>query len=81
MKIMIAGPGCSRCHATEKVVRQVCEELGLKAEVEHNYDVKEYAQLGIRLTPAVLIDGNPVFSGRVPSVDDLKSIFSSGTSE
>lgn len=72
MKIQIAGPGCSRCQATEKVVDQVCSELNLTPEIEHVYDVLKFTKLGVRLTPAVLVDGKVVFSGRVPTPEELK---------
>lgn len=72
MKIQIAGPGCARCLATEKLVNEVVNELNLVAEIQHAYDIREYSRLGVRLTPAVLVDGKIVFSGRVPSADELK---------
>lgn len=72
MKIQIAGPGCARCQAAEKVVNDVVNGLGIKAEVEHAYDIREYSRLGVRLTPAVLVDGKIVFSGRVPTYDEFK---------
>lgn len=76
MKIQIAGPGCPRCQAAEKAVINACAELNLDAEVTHLYDVKEYARLGVRFTPAVILDGKVVVSGRVPTVEELKSLLS-----
>jgi small redox-active disulfide protein 2 len=76
MKIQVAGPGCGRCQATEKVVREVCNELSLQPEIEHVYDVREYSKMGIRLTPAVLVDDKIVFAGRVPTADELREILS-----
>ncbi|MBI5186452.1 MAG: TM0996/MTH895 family glutaredoxin-like protein [Nitrospinae bacterium] len=76
MKIQIAGPGCARCQATEKVVREVCKELNLEAAIEHKYDVREYVKLGIRLTPAVVVDGKIILSGKVPGFDELKEALS-----
>ncbi|MFC1512928.1 thioredoxin family protein [Thermodesulfobacteriota bacterium] len=75
MKIQVAGPGCGRCQATEKIVQQFCNELQLPAEIEHVYDLREYSKLGVRLTPAVLVDGKIIFSGRVPTTDELKKAF------
>lgn len=75
MKIQIAGPGCSRCQATEKIVREVCAKLDLAPEIEHVYDVLKFMKLGVRLTPAVLLDGKLVFSGRVPTAEEMKKIF------
>lgn len=71
MRIQIAGPGCARCQATDKVVREVCAALNLAAEIEHVYDVRQYAPLGVRLTPAILVDGKIVFAGRVPTAEEL----------
>lgn len=74
MKIQIAGPGCGRCQATEKVVHEVLQQLNLTANVEHVYDIREYSKLGVMLSPTVLIDGKIVFAGRVPTADELKNI-------
>ncbi|RMG35192.1 MAG: thioredoxin family protein [Methanobacteriota archaeon] len=74
MKIQIAGPGCPRCQSTEKNVFNACAELDLPADISHIYDIKEIAKLGIRLTPAVIVDGKVVVSGKVPTVEELKKI-------
>lgn len=76
MKIQVAGPGCIRCQLTEKNVIEACAALNLKPEVSHLYDIKEYAKMGIRLIPAVIIDGKVAVSGKVPTVEELKEILS-----
>ena len=76
MKIVVAGPGCGRCHATEKNVNDACNELGIDADISHIFDVKRFMDLGVRVTPAVIIDGVIMVSGRIPSVDELKKIIS-----
>lgn len=75
MKVQIAGPGCGRCKATEEVVGQVLKELNIVTTVEHVYDIREYGKLGVMLSPAVLVDGKIIFSGRVPMADELKKLF------
>ncbi len=74
MRIQVAGPGCGRCQTTEANVRVACAELNLAADITHEHDVQDYAKLGVRLTPAVIVDGKIVCSGRVPTVDELKSL-------
>jgi small redox-active disulfide protein 2 len=74
MKIQVAGPGCARCQATERNVINACAELNLSADVSHVYDPREYAALGVRVTPAVIVDGKIVVSGRVPTVEELKTL-------
>jgi small redox-active disulfide protein 2 len=76
MKIQIAGPGCPRCRATEQNVINACAQLDLAADISHIYDVKEIAKLGVMATPAVIVDGKIVMSGRVPTVGELKAILS-----
>ncbi len=76
MKIQIAGPGCLRCQTTEKNVINACAQLGLAADISHIFDVIEIAKLGVMLTPAVIVDGKVVMSGKVPTVGELKAILS-----
>ena len=76
MKIQVAGPGCPRCQTTEKNVMDACAQLDLAADITHVYDVKEFAKLGIMATPAVIVDGKIVFSGKVPTVGELKAVLS-----
>ena len=72
MKIQIAGPGCAKCQASEKNVRDACAELGVDAEIEHLNDPRVFAPMGVMMTPATIIDGKIVVSGRVPTVEMLK---------
>jgi small redox-active disulfide protein 2 len=74
MEITIVGPDCSRCRAPEANVRKASDELHLSARIRKVDDVREYAKLGVRLTPAVLVDGRIVSSGKVPNVEELKGL-------
>ena len=76
MKIQVAGPGCSNCKNTEKNVINACAELNLDADISHVTDYDEMARLGVVRTPSVLVDGKVVVNGRVPTVDELKSLLS-----
>ncbi len=76
MKIIVAGPGCGRCHATEKNVREAARELNLQADITHEFDVRGFRSLGVRVTPAVIVDGQIVVSGHIPTVDELKTVLS-----
>jgi small redox-active disulfide protein 2 len=76
MKIQIAGPGCPRCQETEKNVREACSQLNLAADISHVFDMKEFAKLGVLFTPAVIVDGKIVVSGKLPTVEELKKYLS-----
>jgi len=73
MKIEILGPGCSRCRATEEIVRKALAELHQQAEIAHITDPVQFARRQVLLTPGVVIDGQVKSSGRVPSLDEVKS--------
>jgi small redox-active disulfide protein 2 len=72
MKIEVFGPGCPKCHDTEKVIRDVLAELQHDAEVVKISDIMELVGRGILLTPAVIIDGKKVCEGKVPTADMVK---------
>jgi small redox-active disulfide protein 2 len=72
MNIAVFGMGCPKCKATEQNVREACKALGIDAEVTHVADPREFARAGVRVTPAVVVDGTVLFSGKVPTVEELK---------
>jgi len=73
MVIKVLGPGCPKCHETEKVVREAVAEAGSAASVEHISDFQEIAKLGVFSTPAVVVDGQVKCVGKVPTRNDVKS--------
>ena len=74
MKIEIYGSGCSKCKKTEEIVRQVVNELNIKAEISKIEDLQKIIDKGIMMTPAVAVDGVVKILGRVPSTEDVKKI-------
>ncbi len=71
MRIIVYGPGCARCHETERVVRHVVEELAVPATVEKVSDYQAMAAAGVLATPAVSIDGVLKLSGRIPKAEEV----------
>ena len=72
MNIKVLGPGCKKCHETEKLVKEVVAETGSDAVVEYVTDIAEIAKLGIFSTPAVVVDGLVKLTGKVPTKPDVK---------
>ncbi|MDH3238406.1 MAG: thioredoxin family protein [Deltaproteobacteria bacterium] len=79
MEVAILGPGCARCKATEKAVREALREMGKEATVIKVEDIKEMIRYGISMTPAVAIDGAIKLAGKVPSVEDIKKLLLEGS--
>jgi small redox-active disulfide protein 2 len=73
MEIKVLGPGCPRCQATEKNVKEAVTESGLDAQVDKVTDVMEIAKYGVFGTPAVVINGEVKSVGKIPSKDEIKA--------
>jgi small redox-active disulfide protein 2 len=73
MKIVVYGPGCARCHETERIVRNVLAEMNVAADVQKVADYRAMAEAGVVATPAVSIDGTLKVSGRIPKTEEVKS--------
>jgi len=74
MKIQILGSGCPRCKQTEANAREAVKNLGLDTEVEKITDINKIADFGVMATPALAVDGDVKFSGRIPSVEEIEKI-------
>ena len=72
MDIKILGPGCQRCHQTEKVVKEAVAEADVDARIEKVTDTMEIAGYGVFGTPAVVVDDEVKSVGKIPSKEDVK---------
>ncbi len=71
MEIAVLGPGCPKCHETEKIVREVVAETGSDAAVVKVSDFEQIVRMGVFSTPAVTVDGVVKCSGKVPSKKEV----------
>jgi len=78
MKIKVLGPGCSRCHQLEQVVRDVVKELAINASVEEVKDMKKIMSYSIVMTPGLVINEEVVSSGKVPSKAEVTQMIING---
>ncbi len=74
MKIEVLGMGCPKCLKTKENIRAALAELGKEAEVAEVKNLKEIADYGVMMTPAVVIDGEVKLVGKIPSVEQAKSL-------
>jgi len=72
MEIKILGPGCSKCRQTEQATREVVTELGIDAIIEEVRDINKILEYPILTTPGLVIDGELVISGRVPTREEVR---------
>jgi small redox-active disulfide protein 2 len=75
MRIEVLGSGCAKCRKTEEMISETIKRLGIEAEVVHVADIGEIVERGIMMTPAVVIDGNTMIEGKVPSEAQIRAWF------
>lgn len=71
MEIKVLGPGCPKCHQTEKVVQDAVAESGVAADIEKVTDAMKIAGYGIFGTPAVVVNGEVKSVGKIPNKEDV----------
>lgn len=77
MKIEILGTGCSKCQALTLHVKEAVAKKGMFAQVEKVEDLMKIMAYGVTSTPALVIDGRVVSSGKLLSVDEIVAFLGS----
>ena len=75
-KIQILGMGCPKCAKLYAAADAAAKELGIEYEMEKVDDIDKITDKNVMMTPALAINGEVKFAGRVPSMEDLKKIIS-----
>lgn len=71
MEIKVLGPGCPKCHQTERIVKEAVAESGMAVNVEKVTDLLEITKYGVFSTPAVVVDGKVKSVGKIPGKQDV----------
>jgi small redox-active disulfide protein 2 len=74
MDIKVLGPGCRNCVTLEARTREALEQLDLEADVEKVTDPAAIAGYGVLATPGLVVEGDVVVAGKVPSVRQLREL-------
>jgi len=74
MKIQILGSGCPKCRKTESNAREAVKNLEIDADIEKVTDINKIIDFGVAVTPALSIDGDVKFSGKIPSVKEIEKV-------
>lgn len=74
MEIKVLGTGCAKCKTLEKLTIEAVSQSGIDATVTKVEDFIEIMKLGVMTTPALVVDGNVLVKGRVPSVAEISQM-------
>jgi small redox-active disulfide protein 2 len=73
--VKVLGVGCANCKATVKLLETVAHERGVEIQMEKVEDMEKIMSYGIMSTPGVVIDGQVVHAGGVPSRQKAEAWF------
>ena len=74
VKIEILGTGCPKCKKLAESAEAAAKALGIEYEIQKVTDINEIMKLGVMMTPALAVDGEVKFVGKVPSPDEIKGL-------
>lgn len=65
MEVKVLGGGCKNCINLAKNAKEALDELNIQAEIIKVTEMSDILKHGVMSTPALVIDGKVVASGRV----------------
>ncbi|MBI9013351.1 MAG: thioredoxin family protein [Clostridiales bacterium] len=72
MNIKVLGTGCKKCDQVYDLVLEILQEETLTIQVDKVEDLKSIVAYGVMSTPTLVINGEILFKGKVPSKKKLK---------
>lgn len=73
-QIQILGTGCSKCNNLTAAAEAAVEVTGEAHTIEKITDIRRIMTFGVMTTPALVVDGKVMASGRIPSVDEIRKM-------
>ncbi|MFQ3549054.1 MAG: thioredoxin family protein [Armatimonadota bacterium] len=71
-KLQILGTGCPKCQKLAELTKKAADELGIEYEMEKITQVADIMKFGVMMTPALAVDGEVKFAGKVPEIEEIK---------
>lgn len=76
-KIQVLGTGCPKCKKLTEAVEQAAQAMGIEYTLEKVTDIEKIINFGVMSTPALAVDGVVKVAGRVPALEELKTLLGS----
>ena len=72
LKIIVVGSGCPNCMKLEALCKEVVEENNINSVIEKMTDVNKFADLGIFITPGLIVNNKILSQGKIPTKSTLQ---------
>ncbi|HPR89373.1 MAG TPA: thioredoxin family protein [bacterium] len=73
-RLQILGMGCAKCNKLQEMTEQAAKELGIEYTIEKVNTIDEITKFRVMMTPALVVDGVVKVYGRVPGIEELKTM-------
>lgn len=73
-KLKILGSGCPKCNKLAERTKDAADRLGIAYEMEKVTEIDKIMSYGVMMTPALVVDEELKFSGRIPMIEELMDI-------
>lgn len=73
MEVKVLGFGCASCSRLYDDVERAIRQLGLEATLSKVESLEEMAPYRVKMTPALVINGEVKAAGRIPAAAELTS--------
>ena len=76
MKLEILGSGCKRCDQLYENALSAVSEIKSATEIEVDKigDVSYFSKMGVFMTPGLVLDGQVLSTGKVPSTNEIMNM-------
>jgi small redox-active disulfide protein 2 len=71
LNIKIVGSGCPNCQKLETLCREAVSENNIEALFEKVTDFNKFADLGIMMTPGLIVNNKVLSQGKIPTKSTL----------
>lgn len=65
--IKVLGTGCANCKTTLRLIEEAAQAAGVEVTLEKVEELSEIMKYGVMSTPGVVLDGQVVHAGGIPS--------------
>ena len=72
--LQILGTGCPKCAKLAENAEAAAKAAGIEYTIEKITDINQIMGFGVMMTPALAIDGEVKFVGKVPELDEIQKL-------
>ena len=72
LRVKVAGPGCMNCEKLYSMCQDILMENNVEAELEKVTDRNKITELGIWMTPGLIVNDKVLSQGKIPTRSTLE---------